>query len=107
MSTWTQRNHGLQFAVMLAAAVASTGLAAAPLEPLPTGALSADQSAPAYAGYYTTWTDPWFDSTGKTADQAAGEYKIPEKYKGYGMGGDLFGGFKGRVSTAYAELGKK
>ena len=44
---------------------------------------------------------------GKTADQAAGEYKIPEKYKGYGLGGDLFGGFKGRVSTAYEELGKK
>jgi len=44
---------------------------------------------------------------GKTADQAAGEYKIPDKYKGYGLGGDLFGGFKGRVSTAYEELGKK
>src|SRR4029079_16607760 len=35
------------------------------------------------------------------------EYKIPEKYKGYGLGGDLFGGFKGRVSTAYEELGRK
>ena len=44
---------------------------------------------------------------GKTADQAAAEYKIPAKYAGYGLGGDLFGGFKGRVATAYAELGKK
>jgi len=44
---------------------------------------------------------------GKTAEQAAAEYKIPDKYKGYGLGGDLFGGFKGRVITAYEELGKK
>ena len=47
------------------------------------------------------------ESSAIAAMVTAGEYKIPEKYKGYGMGGDLFGGFKGRVSTAYAELGKK
>ena len=44
---------------------------------------------------------------GKTAEQAGAEYKIPEKYKGYGLGGDLFGGYKGNVKTAYAELGKQ
>lgn len=83
MSTWTQRNPGLQFALLLAAAVASSGLAAAPLEPLPAGALSADQSAPAYAGYYTTWTDPWFDAAGKSPDQvyAASQFaRIPADY---------------------------
>jgi hypothetical protein len=83
MSTWTQRNPGLQFALLLAAAVASSGLAAAPLEPLPAGALSADQNAPAYAGYYTTWTDPWFDAAGKSPDQvyAASQLaRIPADY---------------------------
>ena len=44
---------------------------------------------------------------GKTAEQAGAEYKIPDKYKGYGLGGDLFGGYKGNVRSAYAELGKK
>ena len=55
---------------------------------------------------FVTWVQSEMKA-GKTADQAAGEYKIPEKYRGYGLGGDLFGGFKGRVSTAYEELGKK
>jgi glyoxylase-like metal-dependent hydrolase (beta-lactamase superfamily II) len=44
---------------------------------------------------------------GKTAEQAGAEYKIPEKYKGYGLGGDLFGGYKGNIQTAYNELSKK
>jgi glyoxylase-like metal-dependent hydrolase (beta-lactamase superfamily II) len=44
---------------------------------------------------------------GKTAEQAGAEYKIPEAYKGYGLGGDLFGGYKGNVQTAYNELSKK
>ena len=55
---------------------------------------------------FVTWVQSEMKA-GKTADQAAAEYKIPDKYKGYGLGGDLFGGFKGRVSTAYEELGKK
>ncbi len=42
---------------------------------------------------------------GKTADEAAAEYKIPDKYKGYGMGSTMFGGVKGNVQTAYKELG--
>jgi len=52
----------------------------------------------------------WVESemkAGKTAEQAGAEYTIPDKYKGYGLGGDLFGGYKGNVKTAYAELGKK
>jgi cyclase len=44
---------------------------------------------------------------GKTAEQAGAEYKIPDKYKGYGLGGDLFGGYKGNIQTAYTELAKK
>ena len=44
---------------------------------------------------------------GKTAEQAGEEYKIPEKYKGYGLGGNLFGGYKGNVKTAYDELKKR
>jgi hypothetical protein len=51
----------------------------------------------------------WVQSEMKAGKRltGGGEYKIPEKYKGYGLGGDLFGGFKGRVNTAYEELGKK
>jgi len=44
---------------------------------------------------------------GKTAEQAGEEYKIPEKYKGYALGGALFGGYKGNIQTAYKELDKK
>jgi cyclase len=44
---------------------------------------------------------------GKSVDQAAAEYKIPEKYKGYTFGFiDLMGGIKGYIQTAYKELGK-
>jgi cyclase len=43
---------------------------------------------------------------GKTAAQAGDEYKIPEKYKGYGLGAALFGGYKGNVVTAFEELGR-
>jgi glyoxylase-like metal-dependent hydrolase (beta-lactamase superfamily II) len=45
-------------------------------------------------------------NAGKTAEQAAAEYKIPEKFVGYTMGPGLFGGFAGNISTAYAELKK-
>jgi len=40
---------------------------------------------------------------GKTADQAAMEYKIPEKYVGYSLGQR---GAGGNIRTAYMELGK-
>lgn len=83
MSIRTQRNKALQFALAIAATLASASTLAAPLEPLPAGALSADQKAPAYAGYYTTWTDPWFDATGKTADQvysASQLARVPANY---------------------------
>ena len=47
---------------------------------------------------------------GKTADQAAMEYKVPEKYiaMGYAAGGGpaIFGGVAGNIRTAYSELGK-
>ena len=44
---------------------------------------------------------------GKTAEQAGEEYKIPEKYTGYTLGGNLFGGYKGNIQTAYKELDAK
>jgi glyoxylase-like metal-dependent hydrolase (beta-lactamase superfamily II) len=40
---------------------------------------------------------------GKTADQAADEYKIPAKYAGYQIN-TFLGGIKGLVQTGYAEL---
>jgi len=43
---------------------------------------------------------------GKTAEQAAMEYKIPAKYTGYTAGSALFGGVAGNIRTAYMELGK-
>jgi hypothetical protein len=36
---------------------------------------------------------------GKTADQAATDIKLPEKYKDYNMGG-----LKANISTIYSEL---
>ncbi len=42
---------------------------------------------------------------GKSVDQAAAEYKIPEKYKGYTVS-SFMGGVKGNIQTAYKELGK-
>ena len=44
---------------------------------------------------------------GKNIDQAAAEYRIPDKYKGYTVGFiKLTGGIKGNIQTAYKELGK-
>ena len=43
---------------------------------------------------------------GKTPEQAAAEFKLPEKYKGYGLGGGAFGGYKGNIEKAYDELKK-
>ena len=44
---------------------------------------------------------------GKTAEQAGEEYKIPDKYQGFGLGANLFGGYKGNIATAYRELDAK
>ena len=44
---------------------------------------------------------------GKTAEQAGDDYKLPEKYTGYTLGGGLFGGYKGNIATGYKELEKK
>ena len=47
---------------------------------------------------------------GKTADQAAMEYKVPERFAAKGITAPatgLFGGVKGNIQTAYTELGKK
>ena len=43
---------------------------------------------------------------GKTPEEAAAEYTIPDKYKGYGRGSTMFGGVKGNIQTAYNELKK-
>jgi glyoxylase-like metal-dependent hydrolase (beta-lactamase superfamily II) len=43
---------------------------------------------------------------GKTVDQAAAEYKLPERYKNYRIV-EFFGGIKGNIQTAYKELQKK
>ena len=43
---------------------------------------------------------------GKTVDQAADGYKIPEKYAGYQVN-TFLGGIKGLVQTGYTELDKK
>jgi glyoxylase-like metal-dependent hydrolase (beta-lactamase superfamily II) len=42
---------------------------------------------------------------GKSVDQAAAEYTVPEKYRGYTVG-TFMGGVKGNIQTAYRELGK-
>lgn len=42
---------------------------------------------------------------GKTAEQAAGEYKVPDKYKGYSANlPAFFGGMKGYIQGMYDEL---
>src|SRR5207248_6199071 len=40
---------------------------------------------------------------GKSADEAAMEYKIPAKYNGYTIS-TFLGGIKGNIQTAYTEL---
>ena len=43
---------------------------------------------------------------GKTADQAAAEWKTPAKFPSFGPPPPLFGGIKGNIQTAYNELKK-
>jgi glyoxylase-like metal-dependent hydrolase (beta-lactamase superfamily II) len=70
----------------------------------------------------TTWADlkeyadfnkdlvDWMQAelkAGKTPDQAAAEWKLPEKYKGYSPTvGALFGGMAGRIATLQKEMKK-
>jgi len=53
---------------------------------------------------FVTWVQGEIKA-GKTVDQAAMEYKIPDKYKGYTVS-TFFGGIKGNIETAYKELKK-
>ena len=53
---------------------------------------------------FITWVQGEM-TAGKTVDQAAMEFKIPEKYKGYTVS-TFFGGVKGNIQTAYNELKK-
>ncbi len=60
-----------------------------------------------YAGFsqeFVTWARAQLKA-GKTVDQAAGEYKVPAKYKGYvaSVNPD-FGGPKSNLEIAYKEL---
>ena len=60
-----------------------------------------------YAAFNTefvTWVQGEMKA-GKTVDQAAMEYKIPDKYKGYTVS-TFFGGIKGNIQLAYDELKK-
>ena len=43
---------------------------------------------------------------GKTVDQAAADYKLPERYKGYAIS-TFLGGIKNNIQVAYNELKKK
>jgi hypothetical protein len=70
----------------------------------------------------TTWADlkeyadfnkelvAWMESelkAGKTPEQAAAEWKLPEKYKGYSSTvGANFGGLAGRIATLQKEIKK-
>ena len=54
---------------------------------------------------FVTWVNGEIKA-GKSVDEAAAEYKVPDKYPGYTVG-TFFGGIKGNIQTAYTELGKK
>jgi len=54
---------------------------------------------------FVTWVQGEIKA-GKSVDEAAAEYKVPDKYTGYTIG-TFFGGIKGNIQTAYTELGKK
>jgi glyoxylase-like metal-dependent hydrolase (beta-lactamase superfamily II) len=59
----------------------------------------------AFNSEFTTWVRGEIKA-GKSVDQAAMEYKIPEKFKGYTIS-TFFGGIKGNIQLAYNELQKK
>ena len=53
---------------------------------------------------FITWVTAQIRA-GKTVDQAAAEYKLPERYKNYTIPA-FFGGIKGNIQVAYNELKK-
>jgi len=53
---------------------------------------------------FITWVQGEIKAN-KTVEQAAAEYKIPDKYKGYTVS-TFFGGIQGNIQTAYNELKK-
>jgi glyoxylase-like metal-dependent hydrolase (beta-lactamase superfamily II) len=57
----------------------------------------------AYAKDFIAWASSEI-AAGKTPEQAAAEYKIPDKYKGYAVNGAF--GIEGDVRQAYMELKK-
>jgi glyoxylase-like metal-dependent hydrolase (beta-lactamase superfamily II) len=54
---------------------------------------------------FLTWVQAQI-AAGKSVDQSAAEYKIPDKYPGYQVN-TFLGGIKNNIQTAYNELGKK
>lgn len=52
---------------------------------------------------FITWVQGEIKA-GKTAEQAAAEFKIDPKYVGYTTGNPAFGGVAGNITTAYNEL---
>ena len=57
--------------------------------------------------YWQTWAQGELKA-GKTPEQAAGEWKVPEKYTGYSSQvAALFGGLPGRIKRLQDEMGKK
>ena len=54
---------------------------------------------------YVTWAQAELKA-GKTPEQAASEYKTPDKYQGYGSNVALFGGIAGQITLLSDEMKK-
>jgi glyoxylase-like metal-dependent hydrolase (beta-lactamase superfamily II) len=63
------------------------------------------QEYAAFNSEFIAWVQAQIKA-GKTAEQSATEYKLPEKYKGYAIP-TFFGGIRNNIQIAYNELGKK
>jgi glyoxylase-like metal-dependent hydrolase (beta-lactamase superfamily II) len=60
-----------------------------------------------YASFMTDIA-AWIEAqakAGKTVDQAAAEFQIPARYQGYAVG-NMGGGIRGIIQTAYTEMGR-
>ena len=57
-----------------------------------------------FNGEFVSWARSQMKA-GKTVDQAAGEYKVPEKFKGYAVSPSADGGAKANLEILYKELG--